>query len=123
MKNSQPCTPLRRRHLLGAAAALAMIGPLAVHAQDSKPMEWVVGMAAGGGSDVVARTVAEAMGKQLGRTIVVVNKPGAATNIAADYVAKARDVDSVLLTGDFATLASNPWLYGKLGYNAERDLG
>ncbi|MGY0196001.1 Bug family tripartite tricarboxylate transporter substrate binding protein [Leptothrix sp. BB-4] len=114
---------LSRRHLLGSAAALALGSPLAALAQDDRPIEWVVGMAAGGGSDVVARTVAEAMGKQLGRNIVVVNKPGAATNIAADYVAKARDVDNVLLTGDFATLASNPWLYGKLSYNAERDLG
>ncbi|OYU76775.1 MAG: ABC transporter substrate-binding protein, partial [Burkholderiales bacterium PBB5] len=91
-------------------------------AADDRPIEWVVGMAAGGGSDVVARTVAEAMAKQLGQTIIVNNKPGAATNIAADYVAKAKDVDHVLLTGDFATLASNPFLYGKLPYNADRDL-
>jgi len=123
MTNRPPPIHPSRRQVLGAATALALAGPLAARAQDHKPMEWVVGMAAGGGSDVVARTVAEAMGKLLGRTIVVVNKPGAATNIAADYVAKARDADSVLLTGDFATLASNPWLYGKLSYSAERDLG
>lgn len=119
---SRPSTPptLQRRRLLALAAA-ALAAP--AFAQSGKPIEWVVGMAPGGGSDIVARTVAEAMGKILGQTIIVNNKPGAGTNIAADYVAKSRDPDHVLLTGDFATLASNPWLYGKLPYNAEKDLG
>ncbi|MBP6900129.1 MAG: tripartite tricarboxylate transporter substrate binding protein [Burkholderiaceae bacterium] len=115
-------TSSSRRRWLGATALLLTLAATA--RADERPIEWVVGMAAGGGSDVVARTVAEAMAKQLGQTIVVTNKPGAATNIAADYVAKTRaaDVDRVLLTGDFATLASNPFLYGKLSYNADRDL-
>lgn len=95
--------------------------PLCALAQDSKPIEWVVGYAAGGGSDVVARTVAESMGKALGRVIIVNNKPGAATNIAAEYVARSRDPGNVLFTADFATLAANPSLFAKLTYNAEKD--
>ena len=91
-------------------------------AQDAKPIEWVVGYAAGGGSDSVARATAETMGKDLGRPIVISNKPGAATNIAADYVARSRDHGNVMLTADFATLAANPFLFTKLSYNAERDL-
>jgi tripartite-type tricarboxylate transporter receptor subunit TctC len=94
--------------------------PMLVSAQD-KPLEWVVGYAAGGGSDVVARTVAEQMGKTLGRTIVVNNKPGAATNIAADYAAKSKDYGNILFTADFATLAANPALFSKLPYDAEKD--
>ncbi len=94
--------------------------PLLASAQD-KPLEWVVGYAAGGGSDVVARTVAEQMGKTLGRTIVVNNKPGAATNIAADYTAKSKDYGNIMFTADFATLAANPALFSKLPYNAEKD--
>jgi tripartite-type tricarboxylate transporter receptor subunit TctC len=94
--------------------------PLLASAQD-KPLEWVVGYAAGGGSDMVARTVAEQMGKTLGRTIVVNNKPGAATNIAADYAAKSRDIGNIMFTADFATLAANPALFSKLPYNAEKD--
>ncbi len=94
--------------------------PLLASAQD-KPLEWVVGYAAGGGSDTVARTVAEQMGKTLGRSIVVNNKPGAATNIAADYVAKSKDVGNILFTADFATLAANPSLFAKLPYNAEKE--
>jgi tripartite-type tricarboxylate transporter receptor subunit TctC len=108
-----------RRRLL-AMAALAIATPLSL-AQGAKPIEWVVGYAAGGGSDVVARTVAEAMSKSLEQSIVVTNKPGAATNIAADYVAKSKDFGHVMLTADFATLAANPWLFSKLPYDPEKD--
>jgi tripartite-type tricarboxylate transporter receptor subunit TctC len=101
--------------LLGLAASFG------ARAQDTRSIEWVLGYAAGGGSDVVARTVAESMSKTLGQSIVVTNKPGAATNIAADYVAKSKDVGHVMLTADFATLAANPWLFSKLPYNPEKD--
>jgi len=101
--------------------ALAASTHLAV-AQDTKPIEWVVGYAAGGGSDSVARATAEAMSKSLARPVVINNKPGAATNIAADYVARSKDYGSVMLTADFATLAANPFLFSKLSYNAEKDL-
>ncbi|MNV26566.1 Tripartite tricarboxylate transporter family receptor [compost metagenome] len=101
--------------------ALAAAAPLAL-AQDSKPIEWVVGYAAGGGSDSVARATAETMGKILARPIVINNKPGAATNIAADYAARSKDYGSIMLTADFATLAANPFLFSKLSYNAEQDL-
>lgn len=101
--------------------ALAATTHLAI-AQDTKPIEWVVGYAAGGGSDSVARATAEAMSKSLARPVVINNKPGAATNIAADYVARSKDYGSVMLTADFATLAANPFLFSRLSYNAEKDL-
>ena len=97
------------------------VAPFAAHAADGKPIEWVVGYAAGGGSDIVARSVAEPMGKTLNRTLVINNKPGAATNIAADYVAKSKDPAHVMLTADFATLAANPSLFAKLPYDADKD--
>ncbi len=111
--------PPRRPAL--AAATLAAMLPASLLAQDSRPIEWVVGYAAGGGSDVVARTVAEAMGKTLAQPIVINNKPGAATNIAAGYVAGAKENAAMLFTADFATLAANPWLFAKLPYDAEKD--
>ena len=113
------CSRLPRRRLLGLAALAFAVN---ANAQETRPIEWVVGFAPGGGSDVVARTVAEAMGKELKQTIVVNNKPGAATNIAAEYVAKSKDFGHVMLTADFATLATNPFLYSKLNYSADRDL-
>ncbi|MDZ5460964.1 Bug family tripartite tricarboxylate transporter substrate binding protein [Azohydromonas lata] len=107
---------LRRAVLFAALAA-----PLAALAFPDKPIEWVVPYPAGGGSDVVARTLAEPMGKLLGVTIIVNNKPGAATNIGADYVAKGKADGHLMLTADTATLAANPSLYAKLPYNAEKD--
>jgi len=108
--------PLRRSIL---AAALAL--PLAALAYPDKPIEWVVPYPAGGGSDVVARTLAEPMGKALGQTLIINNKPGAGTNIGADYAAKAKADGYVMLTADTATLAANPSLYPKLSYNVEKD--
>ena len=58
-----PTTTSRRRFTQGAAALLALPG--LARADDSRPLEWVVGYAAGGGSDTVARIVAEAMAKSL----------------------------------------------------------
>ncbi|BEP63406.1 tripartite tricarboxylate transporter substrate binding protein [Variovorax sp. V213] len=107
--------------LLLTGLALAATTHLAI-AQDGKPIEWVVGYAAGGGSDSVARATAEAMSKSLARPVVINNKPGAATNIAADYVARSKDYGNVMLTADFATLAANPFLFSKLSYSAEKDL-
>ena len=104
-----------------AALALSLSPFAAGAAGDGRPIEWVVGYAAGGGSDVVARTLAEAMSKTLNQTVIVNNKPGAGTNIAADYAAKSRDYGHLMFTADFATLAANPWLYTKLSYNAEKD--
>src|SRR4051794_26460308 len=97
-----------------AIAALAIALPLCSFAQGNRTTEWVVGYAAGGGSDALARTIAEQMGKTMGRTIIINNKPGGATNIAADYVAKSKAQSHILFTADFATLAANPWLFSKL---------
>lgn len=110
-----------KRRVFTRGLALLAAAPALAFAQDAKPIEWVVAYAAGGGSDTVARTVAEAMSKTLNRTIIVNNKPGAATNIAADYVAKSKDYGNVVFTADFATLAVNPSLFAKLPYDAEKD--
>src|SRR5690606_29152304 len=72
-------------------------------------------------SDVVARVLAEPMGKTLGQTIIILNKPGAATNIGADYAARAKADGYTVLTADTATLAANPFLYSKLTYDVEKD--
>jgi len=93
----------------------------AAAAYPDKPIEWVVPYPAGGGSDVVARILSVPMGRTLGQSIVINNKPGAATNIGADYAAKAKPDGYVMLTGDTATLAANPALYSKLSYNVEKD--
>jgi tripartite-type tricarboxylate transporter receptor subunit TctC len=110
-----------RRLALGAMTLL-FAGAAWAQAYPNKTIEWVVPYPAGGGTDVAARTLAEAMGKTLGQTIVINNRPGAGTNIGAEYTARAKADGYVMMTADTATLAANPALYTKLGYNAERDL-
>jgi tripartite-type tricarboxylate transporter receptor subunit TctC len=106
-----------RRCVMLATLAL----PLAAAAFPTQPVEWVVPYSAGGGSDVVARVIAAEMTKALGQSIIVNNKPGAGTNIGAAYAARANADGHVVLTADTATLAANPFLYSKPGYDAEKD--
>ena len=104
--------------------ALTLVGTATlVGAQDypSRPIEWVVPYPAGGGTDIVARVLGQGMGELLGQPMVITNKPGAATNIGADYVARAKPDGYTLLSADTATLAANPFLYSRLSYNAEKD--
>ncbi|MGH8814416.1 MAG: tripartite tricarboxylate transporter substrate-binding protein, partial [Advenella sp.] len=92
------------------------------HAQfPDKPIRLVVGFPAGGASDVAARAVAEQMSVRLQQPIVVENKPGAASNIASDTVAKASPDGYTILFGTIS-LAINGSLYKKLNYDPSRDL-
>ncbi|MEY4882566.1 MAG: hypothetical protein RIS34_420 [Pseudomonadota bacterium] len=111
-----------RRSIMLLAPLVFVAGVATAQTYPTKPIEWVVPYPAGGGSDVVARSLTETMGTALGQPMIINNKPGAATNIGADYVAHAKADGYTLLTGDTATLAANPALYGKLNYSAEKDL-
>lgn len=102
---------------LAAAPALAR----AADGPSTAPVRWVVPYAAGGGTDVIARTLAAPMAQQLGQTIVVDNKPGANTMLGAQEVARARPDGLTVGSADNATLALNQHLYAKLPYNPERD--
>jgi tripartite-type tricarboxylate transporter receptor subunit TctC len=98
-----------------SAAALAQSYP-------SRPIRLIVPYPAGGGSDVFARTVTPSMSAALGQTIVVENKPGAATAIGAGLAAHAEPDGYTVLLGDTATYAVNPSLYPKLAYDPQKDL-
>jgi tripartite-type tricarboxylate transporter receptor subunit TctC len=81
----------------------------------------VVPFAPGGGTDVVARTLAQEMAKDLGVTVIIENKPGAGTIIGTQAVATSEPDGYTLLMGTFAN-AVNPGLYAKLPYDQHRDL-
>lgn len=86
-----------------------------------RPIRLVVGFPAGGASDVAARAVAEKMSLQLKQPIIVENKPGAASNIASDTVAKAVPDGYTILFGTIS-LAINDSLYKTLSYDPSKDL-
>ncbi|HUQ25391.1 MAG TPA: tripartite tricarboxylate transporter substrate binding protein [Burkholderiales bacterium] len=100
---------------------LLCFSSFAAQAWPDKPVRIVVAYPPGGGIDVMARQIAEKLTTQWGQTVLVENRPGANTIIAADAVAKSpADGYTVLMTTD-ATFSINPHLYAKLPYDAERD--
>ncbi|VTU20381.1 Argininosuccinate lyase [Variovorax sp. PBS-H4] len=113
-----------RRTLLTtlAATAAASAAPWA-RAQNypEQIIKWVVPYPAGGGTDVIARTLAEAMRQTLGQQIVIDNRPGASTNIGADLVARAKPDGYTIMSADNAVLAFNEYLFSKLPFNPEKD--
>jgi len=87
----------------------------------SRPIRLVVGFAPGGAADYVARAMSEAFGRALGQPVVVENKPGAGSSIAADLVAKAPPDGYTLLIASPSSISVNPALNPNLGYTP-RDL-
>lgn len=81
-----------------------------------KPIKWVVGYPAGGGSDFIARTVAVGLGEALGQPVVVENKPGASGQIAAQSVLSTSADGYTVLGADNGMLIYNSALYPKLPY-------
>src|SRR6478672_8900665 len=106
-----------------SAAALVMCVVSIAHAQTypAKPIRFVVPFAAGGGSNLVARTVAAKITDALGQPVIVDNRAGAAGTIGADIAAKSPADGHTLLLGSNGPLAINPSLYVKLPYDAARD--
>jgi tripartite-type tricarboxylate transporter receptor subunit TctC len=113
----------RRLHLAGVIAAAACV-PGLVRAADypAKEIRLVVPYPPGGATDFIGRTLAAELTTRLGRSVVVENRPGAGTNIAAEFVARAPADGHVILLADSATLATNKTLYRKLSYDPQRDL-
>jgi len=90
-------------------------------AYPSKPIRLIVGFATGGISDVIARALSAKITEQTGQAIIVENKPGAGTTIAADYVAKSSPDGYTLFLQDMTTHAINASLYKKLSYDTLKD--
>ena len=116
---------MQRRTLLSAlAAAGASTAAPWASAQADYPnqlIRWVVPYPAGGGTDVLARTVAEAMRQTLGQQIVVDNRPGASTNIGGQAVATAKADGYTIMSADNAILAYNEHLFSKLPFSPQND--
>ena len=113
-----------RRTLLKtiAASTAASAAPwAAAQSLPDQPLRWIVPYPAGGGTDVLARTVAEAMRETLGQQVVIDNRPGASTNIGAQIVATAKPDGGTFMSADNAVLAFNEHLFSKLPFNPEKD--
>lgn len=115
---------LRRRqflHLAAGAAALSTAPHLArAQSYPAKPVRWIVGFAPAGGNDIVARLMGQWLTERLGQSFVIENRPGAATNLAAEATINAAPDGYTLFLANVSN-AINATFYTKLNFNFIRD--
>jgi tripartite-type tricarboxylate transporter receptor subunit TctC len=121
-----PKTPVRWRHSLtlcvaAIAAGLALPAAAQTVAWPSKPVRLVVGFAPGGGTDVMARALAQALTESTGQTFLVDNKPGASGNLSVGEVARAAPDGTTFLVAPTSVETANPYLF-KSNVLPSRDL-
>lgn len=112
-------TSIFRAAMLAIVVALCL--PVVAQTYPSKPVKVVVGYAAGGAVDIVARTLGQSLSASLGQAFVIENKPGAGTNIAVKSVIAAEPDGHTLMLAANA-LAANMALYKPMPFDAEKDL-
>ena len=114
-----------KRLLLALCAALLavlpMCGPAAAQQYPSKPIRLVVGYSPGGGNDLIARIVGARLQSKLNQPVIVENKPGAQSIVAAEFVAKAAPDGYTLLIAPSGPMTINPAVYAKLPYDPVKD--
>jgi tripartite-type tricarboxylate transporter receptor subunit TctC len=111
-----------RRSLVAVSLALAVAG--VAHAQDAypnRPIRLILGFSPGGISDVLGRTLAAKVSTSIGQTIIVENKPGAGSNLAADFVAKSPPDGYTIWLQDMTAHAINATMYKKLPFDSLKD--
>jgi tripartite-type tricarboxylate transporter receptor subunit TctC len=114
----------RRRflHLAAGAATLPAVPRIAkAQAYPARPVRWIVGYPAGGGTDIFVRLVAQSLSERLGQSFVIENRSGAASNIATEVVVRA-PADGYTLLGTDAAAAINATLYDNLSFNFVHDI-
>ena len=104
-----------------AVAASVLALDAAAQSYPTKPVRWVVGYPAGGGTDFLARTAGAQLSQQLGQPVLVDNRPGAGAIIASENVARSPGDGYTVFSADNGVLVYNPVLYKKLPYDAEKD--
>ena len=113
------------RHAVSLIAALFALagGCTASFAQGypSKPVHLVVGFAPGGAADIIARTMSDPLARSLGQSIIVENKPGAGSSVAADFVAKASPDGYTIIIASQSGMIINPLINKSVTYSTQRD--
>ena len=114
---------MHRRSFIGAAAA-ATLPPGASRAQSfpSKQIRLLVGFAAGGGGDIVARILAQELTRSAGLSVLVDNKPGAGGNLATREALRASPDGHTILLANVGMLAVNPYAMKDVGYDPHTDI-
>ena len=114
---------LPRRHLLHLGTGVLLVASGVVRAEDypARPVRFVVGFPGGSATDIIGRLIAQSLSERLGQQFIVDNRPGAASNIAAEVVVRAAP-DGYTLLEVAPPNAINATLYGNLSFNFIRDI-
>ena len=116
---------MRWRGLAVLASAVLLVAgvvpPAAAQSYPARPVKMIVPFAAGSGSDIVARILADELRKSLGQSFLVENKPGASAQIAAEAVAKSAPDGYTLFVTTNTANSANPWLFKKINYDPLKD--
>jgi len=107
--------------LLTSAVAAFSLSAAAQENYPNKPIRVVIGYSAGGGNDIIVRVMTPELSKGLGQPVIVDNKPGAQSIIAAEHVAKQPADGYTILMGPSGPMTINPATYSKLPYDPVRD--
>jgi len=100
--------------VLGCTAAAAQTYP-------NKAIRLIVGFAPGGAADIISRAIGEPLGRALGQSIIIDNKPGAGSSIAVEFVARASPDGYTILIASQSGMIVNPVINRNISYNTERD--
>ena len=118
-----PVSVVRRLILASVVIACGVFaGPVMAQDYPAKPIRFIVPTPPGAGPDVDVRQIATRLGAMLGQTVIVENRPGAASRIATEAVVKAAPDGYTFLVGTPTALVTGPLLYSNLPYDAKRDL-
>lgn len=113
--------------MVAGCLAVASLAPNGALAQDAagdfprKAVRIIVPAAPGGGADIIARLIGQQLGKSLGQTFLVDNRPGAANIVGTEIVAKAQPDGYTLIVNTAGPMSINPLIYAKLPYDAMKD--
>jgi tripartite-type tricarboxylate transporter receptor subunit TctC len=107
--------------IIAAIAILLLAGLSGAQAWPDRPIHMVVGYAAGGTTDVMARLVAERLAVRLGQPVIVENRPGASGNIGATFVAKSAADGTTILMATPGQAAMNQFMYEHMPYDTDKD--
>ena len=120
--NSSPHAGHRRRVLLGCGLLVfTMCGPLFAQSYPTKPIRLIVPLAAGSTADIVSRYAGQELGKLLGQSVVVENKPGAGGTTAMAELARSAPDGYTLAFASQGTLVFNQAIYSAPGYDSRKD--
>ena len=109
---------MKKLRLFVPLVMVLVVGSLQAQPYPNKPIKLIVGFTPGGAADYVARNLSVPLGQALGQSIIVENKPGAGSSIAAEQVAKSAPDGYTILIASPSSISVNPALNPKLGYKA-----